>query len=231
MNFYTLAAKLRRDIARQADHLETLGYDESTAGEIAKSSAMTTFEANTRLGIELMLKYKEIASEMGLIQDKVYNTFMITIRPECKKVSFEKFYDDVYDYLERKMFCGKHIYAVRFEQKGTSDETLGHGFHVHIISETNCRSKGEVLRNTISTFKNYCAANCIQVDLCKNPEETKQKYLIDYESKDGHKIVTKEWDDKWRASWQNIFDKKREEYHKSASPIKSDEGPRIIMLE
>lgn len=171
-----------------------------------------------RYGCELALAYKEIASDYGLIKQDAKRTFMITIRPDTNKINFATFKNDVDNFLTRTMF--HKIHHCSFEQKGTSLDTLGHGFHVHIISETTCRSKGEVLRNTISTFKRYTADNCIQVDVCKNPEETIQNYLIDYKSKDGHKEITKEWDARWR-----------EQVGLTGAVIKSSNGPIIIELE
>lgn len=168
-----------------------------------------------RYGCQLALAYKDVATEMGLLTAKATNTFMITIRPECKKINLHTFKKDVDDYLKRKMF--KHIHICSFEQKGTTLDSLGNGFHVHIIAETTCRSKGEVLRNTLSTFERYTAGNCIQVDVCKNPENVKQDYLIDYISKDGHKEITKEWDSIWR------------DREGLACPIKSDSGTLTIV--
>jgi len=179
-------------------NLESKGWNWEEAKEIAYNQAMNEFESNTRLGIQLMLKYKEIAAEEGLVEYKPpKQSWFITIRPKTSDITFKNFMDKVMKFVQRKCFIK---YTLSFEQKGTSDETLGDGFHVHIIAEMKQRSKGEVLRDTVSTFSGCTAAHCIQVAICKNPEALKDGYLLNYESEDNHKIVTKEWDSKWRSS-------------------------------
>lgn len=198
MNFYTLAKKMRREISRRADDIKHIKNDnifdnDNDRYEQAKLEAIKDFDATTRLGIELMLKYREIAEDMGLTAPTgVKRTFMITVRPENKSINIHTFIQDTNEFLKRKMF--EKIYGISYEQKGVTDDCLGWGFHFHLIAQTTCRSKGEVLENTYNTFKHYTAKQCIQVDVCKNPEQVIQKYLIDYKSKDEHKEMTKEWD-------------------------------------
>lgn len=196
MNFYTVASKLNRQIAREATKMVISGGNHEQAWENAETLALRDFERNARRGIQLMLKFKEIAEEEGLLPvETVKRTFFITVRPKCDAIDFDAFTILVGKFLQRKDFIE---YTYSFEQKGTSDDTLGHGFHVHIVAHMRSRSKGEVLRDTCSTFKHVCAANCIQVDVCKNPQSVIQGYLLNYESEDGHKANTKEWDAKWR---------------------------------
>lgn len=221
MNFYTLAKRLEKQEAQLLNSGILHGgvINKIITQEEARSSARAQvdqeFERIARRSVQLMLTYKRIMEEEGAILPGQgigsRQTFFITIRPDTTKTKFHDFYNLVRNYIERKMFIN---YKLSFEQKGTCEEDLGKGFHVHIVAETTCRSKGEVLRNTISTFGKCTAANCIQVDVCKNPEETVQKYLIDYESKDNHKIETKEWDARWRTNecLDNIY---------SQLPIKS----------
>lgn len=208
MNFYTLAAKINKKIFKETyrartnvDNRTDLTKEEGdelveTVRDTATKIELADFEKNARLGIELMLKFKEIAAEEGLIEyEPVKRNWFITIRPDTKIITFEAFYDMVQKFVKRSCFIN---YTLSFEQKGTSDETLGQGFHTHIVAQMTQRSKGEVLRDTQSTFKKCTAKNCIQVLLCKNPEELIDSYLINYESNDEHKIVTKIWDTKWR---------------------------------
>lgn len=215
MNFFTAGAKMAKEVSKLIRENEEAGTPMSR--EIAEERVLNRNKQAMKYGCMLALAYKEVATDMGLLTAKATNTFMITIRPECKKINLHTFKKDVDDYLKRKMF--KHIHICSYEQKGTTMDTLGHGYHVHIIAETTCRSKGEVLRNTISTFQQYTAANCIQVDTCKNPEGVMNDYLIDYKSQDGHKEITKEWDSIWRTQ------------EGLACPIKSNSGPQIIELE
>lgn len=122
--------------------------------------------------------------------------YFITVRPDTKKITFTDFYNDVRKFVERKCFID---YKLSFEQKGMSAETLGEGFHVHIVAALKQRSKGEVLRDTQNTFKRYTAPNCIEVLTTKNPAELVENYLVNYHSDDGHKAPTKEWDAQWRT--------------------------------
>lgn len=214
MNFFSAGAKMAKEVDKLRNLYERCETDISLE-QIEEMVLKRNIRA-MRYGCQLALAYKDVATEMGLLGNKATNTFMITIRPECKKINLHTFKKDVDNYLKRKMF--KHIYIATYEQKGTTMDTLGNGFHVHIIAETTCRSKGEVLRNTISTFERYTATNCIQVDVCKNPEGVMNDYLIDYKSQDGHKEITKEWDSLWR------------EREGLACPIKSNAGTTIVEL-
>lgn len=128
--------------------------------------------------------------------------YMITIRPNTKTVSFDDFYNKIRTLMDRQCFLQ---YTLSFEQKGTTKETIGEGFHVHIITETSHRSKGECLRDLLSTFKKWInqekiAEQCIDVRPTKQADNIIQNYLINYESEDHHKIKTKETDTIWREA-------------------------------
>lgn len=126
------------------------------------------------------------------------NWYFITIRPDEKKINFTEFFKKVQKYSKRA--CVNSFY-ISFEQKGLSIETLGQGFHCHMIIYSNIwRSKGECLRDTKSSFASCTAPNCIDVSTTRNPEEIKEKYLLSYESKDNHKECTKNWDTLWRSN-------------------------------
>lgn len=201
MNFYTLASKLNKKIKKE--YLErsiTSGIDEYNP-ELYNNvfdANMNEFEQNCRLGIQLMMKFKEIAKDEGLLaSDNIKQTYFITIRPDTSSIKFIDFYNKVSEYVNRKCFIECKC---SFEQKGTNEQSLGEGFHVHIIAKMRQRSKGEVLRDTQRTFKQSTSANCIQVDLLKTTEDLNKttSYLVEYTSDDGHKIPTKEWDQAWR---------------------------------
>lgn len=125
------------------------------------------------------------------------NWYMITIRPDTSKCDFETFYEKVRKFSQRSFF---KEYTLSFEQKGTSLDSLGNGFHVHIVADTTHRSKGECLRDSKSTFSGIAAENCIDVRTTKNPKDIIQQYLVEYESSDDHKKPTMEWDQKWREN-------------------------------
>lgn len=141
---------------------------------------------------QLHLKYIELKNQH-------YNNYFITIRPK-PDVKFIEFYNRVIKYIKRASFIE---YRLSFEQKGTSEENLGYGFHCHIVTiKTKWRSKGECLRDTISSFNKLCESNCIQVETTKNPLELTQSYLIEYKSNDEHKVVTQDMDSIWRSNNQ-----------------------------
>lgn len=207
MNFYTLAAKMNRSIKKEAFRLELADIQYRAAGlptnttdhyTAQKEVAMQEFRANAELGIELMLEFKSIAQAKGLYSDNLQRTYFLTIRPNTSDITFADFFALVSKFLQRKCF---KTYTVSFEQKGTTEETYGHGFHVHIVAEMVQRSKTEVLRDTVSTFKSCTAANCIQVDLLRTESDKTNtlKYITEYTSDDDHKIVTKEHDALWRT--------------------------------
>lgn len=158
-------------------------------------SAYAQFDEYLRVSKELHDRYKDFIQPTK-------QAYFITIRPDCSKCSLLEFMCKVEEYLKRKCFLA---YTLSYEQKGTSDETIGQGFHCHIVAEMKQRSKTEVIRDTISSWKKWIdegkiASNCIQVDVTKNPDELVQNYLIEYKSDDDHKLPTKEWDDKWRSN-------------------------------
>lgn len=204
MNFYTLAAKLNKQITKDYTKM-MLDNNCDTFNEELYNKALNNnikqFESNCRLGIQLMMKFKEIAIDEGLTPNNlVKQTYFITIRPDTSSITFYDFYNKVSEYLNRKCFIE---YTCSFEQKGTCNETIGTGFHVHIIAKMKQRSKGEVLRDTQRTFKNSTSANCIQVDVLKSEEDLHKtkSYILEYTSDDGHKMPTKEWDEAWRLQW------------------------------
>lgn len=139
-------------------------------------------------------------------------TFMITIRPDDAKTTFPDFVNKVNNLIAQKSFTSG---SYSFEQKGTKIEDMGKGFHVHIIAQLTLRSKPDVIRRLLGTmsegkYKNgffsswindgIISANCIQVDVCKNPDEVIQNYLLDYKSEDGHKEETRSMDELWRTA-------------------------------
>lgn len=166
-----------------------------------------TFNRDIRYGLLQANAYAKIKKEMidnGELPElydpeKLQRTYFITIRPDEKSISFANFYTLIINFVKRSCF---DYWELSFEQKGTTPETLGSGFHTHILARMRQRSKGEVLRNTISTFKNCTSANCIQVDVVKTQKDYDncKNYFTKYESDDGHKIETKDWDTQWREN-------------------------------
>lgn len=120
------------------------------------------------------------------------NYYFITIRPK-ENITLYEFNKTIEKFINRSCILN---YTLSLEQKDPNGS--GKGFHVHIITNTYHRSKGECLRDTRSTFKNICEPQCIEIITTKNPNDIINKYLLNYESKDNHKIITKEGDLLWR---------------------------------
>jgi len=192
MNFYTLAAKMNKIKRKHYNQLRDEEESPQKAQEIAHNRVLSEFDSNCRLGIELMTRFKE------MIPKRTTGNYMITIRPDEKKIQFRVFKTLVEKYVRKKMI----IYTYSFEQKGTDENTIGQGFHVHIIGTIRQRDKTTCLAQTCNFFADCTAPNCIQVDYCSHPEATIQNYLIDYKSDDSHKEVTKQGDEIWRREEQ-----------------------------
>lgn len=182
-----------------------------------KERLMKRARADMEWGWEFQYEHVQakhrVAERLGL-ETEATQTFFITLRPDCSKVSFRDFFEKVKALLARKSF---HTYTLSFEQKGLDESELGKGFHVHIVAKTSYRSVPEVLRAINGTYdeekqafangtlskwiaQKKIAPNCVDVKVCKNPKEHTQRYLVNYESNDGHKIATKETDAQWRIN-------------------------------
>lgn len=162
---------------------------------------------------------EQLHSKYIELKNQNYNNYFITIRPR-PEIKFIEFFNKVVKYIKRASFIE---YRLSFEQKGCNEDDLGHSFHCHIVTlKSKWRSKGECLRDTISSFNKLCEPNCIQVEITKNPKELIQSYLIDYKSNDEHKVITKEMDFIWRNN-NNLKDIYTEEDTLSPrkEPIKS----------
>lgn len=202
MNFYTLAAKMNRQINKtvhQQDLLHrSLGIEKTNTElyDMAQEQAIKEFRNNAKLGIQLMLEFKTIATDMGLYADKLKQTYFITIRPNENDITFSDFFTLVHKFVSRKCF---KTFTLVFEQKAI-EPPYGKGFHCHIQANMTQRSKTEVLRDTQSTFKHCASANCIQVDIIKTPDDAARNlsYILEWQSADGHKEVTKNADIAWR---------------------------------
>lgn len=122
------------------------------------------------------------------------NTYMITVRPK-PGVEWEEFRKQT----DKTCMKSKQIQwcAYTYEQKAESEDKLGEGFHTHIVCKWN-KPWSQVLQACKAAWGKLADENCIKVRECPNPEQVLEGYMVEYESKDGHKIVTKEMDKLWR---------------------------------
>lgn len=173
------------------------------------------FETQVSLGIKEHITTMKIFSRLEEATAEYLSEkrqwYFITIRPDESKIDFKDFYKKVAKFVNRACIEDYHL---SLEQKGTDVASMGKGFHVHIIAKAKWRSKAECLRDSQSSFVSCTAANCVQVLTTKNPMEIVQNYLIDYKSDDGHKEVTKAWDEAWRKTLQLL-----PHYSKADNPL------------
>jgi len=144
-------------------------------------------------------KFRDILSIAQLLHEdyvqivgQTSNWYFVTVRPR-PGVTWEDFYILTYKYVNRAFMVD---YKLSFEQKST--EGNGDGFHCHIVCKTKHRSKGEILRDTKSTFNKIADDNCIDIKPTRNPEDIVNNYLLAYKSDDEHKAGTQEGDRIWR---------------------------------
>lgn len=195
--------KARKSATQFAQSMESIGkdYNESYQQnyEMNIKVERNEFKEILKIAAQLHEDYIEITGK------STQQWYFITIRPDEKLINFEEFYNKVMKYTNRSCIIDC---STSFEQKGITDEDIGKGFHVHILANGKWRSKGECLRDTQSTFSSCTAANCIQVIPTKDPIKIKENYLLEYNSDDGHKIITKDSDAKWRSqnNIENIYE-------------------------
>lgn len=178
----------------------------------------TEFREILRIAKLLHEDYEEIVSK------KTTNWYFISIRPK-PGITFYDFKKQVIKYVNRSFM---NDYTLSFEQKSLIGN--GDGFHVHIVCDTNHRSKAECLRDTISTFKHFCEPNCIDIKTTRNPTNIINNYLIEYKSDDEHKIDTKDGDKIWRCRLGLLDIYKNNLTEDSGAVIKSRTAPLSIQL-
>lgn len=197
-----ITKKCEKLAAKLADTEESLGKNWKDCYHSAYAAYMKSelrqFEKYLEVAKELHSRYSEICGSQNR------NGYFITIRPnESAQGRFLDFKEKVEAFVNRAPFL-RVKYS--FEQKGTTPSEIGVGYHCHIVLfETKMRSKGEVLRATLSSWNDWIesgllAGNCIDVQTTKNPDTIVEKYLIAYESDDQHKDATKNMDELWRSS-------------------------------
>lgn len=177
---------------------EQLGYDYKERYD----QYYEQFIQNEQTEFDEYLRVSKLLHNQFLAFNPSRQAYFITIRPNDNKCTFLDFKEKVESFIKRACFT-KCTYS--FEQKGTSPFNIGSGFHVHIVTQSTHRSKGECLRDTLSSWKQWIesekiASNCIDVAVTKNAENLVQNYLIDYKSDDEHKIATKSIDELWRLN-------------------------------
>ena len=197
-HWISCASKITKTCSKLASKLTEsngLSYEENfetcLALEIERMKLIST------VALQLQDDY---ADEVAAYGNGKCRAFWITVRPK-PDVSFETFYKTVYSFANRIIL---KQYTMVFEQKGVDMATMGHGFHMHMaVKEATWRSKCDALRDTKSTFAHVCpGGQGVTVDPIRKEKDlaANMKNMLEWASKDGHKIVTKEMDIAWRES-------------------------------
>lgn len=128
---------------------------------------------------------------------EVKHCWHLTIRPRPNACSFDEFRKLV-DKLAKSRCFTDVVYV--FEQKGTSAETMGTGFHSHMVVRTSDNRTKTHLRTAASKLLNVCGEAGLQIERASRPAQLIEKYLMAHESLDGHKEETMEMDCIWRTT-------------------------------
>lgn len=161
--------------------------------------------------------YIEILYEIGeACRDKMLSLtlqeWIIVFRPKTDTITFVEFYAHMKKLSESDMYLNT---TISFEQTGVTVETLGTGFHCNFVFTPNPKSlQGykAIERDLNKRFKKLIDEGImifgpgIHIQKCRDDNYV-QKYMIEYESVDGHKAPTMESDKMWRKSVniENIY--------------------------
>lgn len=137
----------------------------------------------------------------------------ITINPR-PDVSLEDFMKAM-NKFKSKVWIEDYIYV--YEQRGTTEQESGKGFHAHILLwKPDNKKSHEVIRETKNTFKNVCSIDnpsILNIKNCKDEDIEKRKnYMLEYKNTrtDPSKQVKQEIDLIWRErnNIENYYQKK-----------------------
>jgi len=206
MNFISAGCRLNKEIKNAIAQTEMIyrNIDQEIPPEVSdriKQSRLYELREGMRTGLEIWKMFVDMKKEISGDRHPIKGTYFITVRPDPKlNISFEAFKERCIHFVSRSIIAH---YRLSFEQKGTNEESLGDGFHAHMIVNTvdYVRSKGELLRYAQTSFRSMCEPQSVQVDrLAKQTDlDNVNNYLTTYVSKDDHKEPTMEWDTLWRA--------------------------------
>lgn len=133
----------------------------------------------------------QLAESKGLF-DKCFH---VTVRPKPDFTDFAAFRSLIVKYAESKVFTSA---CYTFEQKGLSEDTIGTGFHAHMVVQLAAgRTKTHCLQ-TAGKLLDMCGNAGLQFDKALRPSTIIENYWLNYESRDGHKAATQHWDALWR---------------------------------
>lgn len=135
------------------------------------------------------------------LDNRFGNVLFITINPR-PDVKLDIFIKSVNKFLSKVWI---EDYYMVYEQRGTTEEESGRGFHSHILlwKQDNKKSH-EVIRETKNTFKNVCSVDnpsILNIQNCKDEDIEKRKnYMLGHKdtTHDPTKELKQEIDKGWR---------------------------------
>jgi len=142
------------------------------------------------------------------IQNKLYIWLTLNPKAPYTQDNFKLFKDKVVKFVNRKIFRG-HMYV--FEQRSTAIDTLGEGYHAHILLKRNISYKPSNIhkysKNTFKNLMNVHNPSIFKFNWC--PQEflgDKIQYMKGYKIDINKEIETQkllkcEVDKEWRTLW------------------------------
>lgn len=120
---------------------------------------------------------EKIVEKQKLMESGKYKSthLFITINPRPDS-DFEKFKEAVQKVVTKK-WISDYLYC--YEQRGTTMETQGEGFHVHMLLPRNGKKPAEAQREIYNTVKKFCS-NVKHVDIKPVAGEQNIQNKIDY---------------------------------------------------
>lgn len=190
---YTAAAAAYKRIQTQLD---------AAAMENLMSEDLPGYVPIDIAAMKLRLRRQEVARHVETAE-MAFEFHLATLKPTTWEVGirpkdgtpFAAFRDKVIQFSTAALWESEVVFT--FEQKGTSVETLGQGFHAHIVGRSQ-RTKSAILKEAKRRFGAWCPEP--NVRKLTRACDYIQDYFIDYKCDDHDKASTKTWDAQWRAA-------------------------------
>lgn len=158
MNKLQLLNSIHRRATKYAD-----GFDDCMDKQLLYDLAIKNEFIQLDKVMKLMPRLDELLAKNNICvkSEKIdENLYWITLRPStdhAERFAEFKIYVEK-NYLSRAMFLST---TYVWEQKGENIETMGTGFHIHILASlTKHTDKYHLLRNTKSTFNKFLRGEC-----------------------------------------------------------------------
>lgn len=227
MNLLTLARSIRKTAEKEALRASKMaaqrGCTLDEERDISKQAFADTIEREFHKCeeiVDLAIRLKNMTIEKGLcpqnrLKDNMSdnNWWWITIRPPPNiNLTFTRFKHWIDNNLLTNIDINKWMYA--YEQKGESDETVGTGFHLHMIAHSlnyiqkkdmlaKLKTQGKILLN-ISHKNKYPSEYEAMIDVCKIATTTQYNNYVAYMSgdkKQNDKLYAVKYDDIFREKF------------------------------